>query len=87
MILTTVTAGAAVNAVQDGLRAGGTLVLVGVPESLNINPVPPTFGSRAVKGWYSGTSIDLAGHAGVLGADRRQIDERGLPAGARRGGL
>jgi D-arabinose 1-dehydrogenase-like Zn-dependent alcohol dehydrogenase len=58
VILTTVTAGAAVNAVQDGLRPGGTLMLVGVPESLNINPVPLILGSRAVKGWYSGTSID-----------------------------
>jgi D-arabinose 1-dehydrogenase-like Zn-dependent alcohol dehydrogenase len=58
VILTTVTAGAAVNAVQTGLRPGGTLLLVGVPESLNINPVPLILGSRAVKGWYSGTSID-----------------------------
>jgi D-arabinose 1-dehydrogenase-like Zn-dependent alcohol dehydrogenase len=58
VILATVTAGAAVNAVQTGLRPGGTLVLVGVPESLNINPVPLILGSRAVKGWYSGTSID-----------------------------
>ena len=58
VILATVTAGAAVNAVQTGLRPGGTLLLVGVPESLNINPVPLILGSRAVKGWYSGTSID-----------------------------
>jgi D-arabinose 1-dehydrogenase-like Zn-dependent alcohol dehydrogenase len=58
VILTTVTAGAAVSAVQAGLRPGGTLLLVGVPESLNINPLPLILGSRAVKGWYSGTSID-----------------------------
>ncbi|HTQ33404.1 MAG TPA: alcohol dehydrogenase [Stellaceae bacterium] len=58
VILTTVTAGAAVNAVQTGLRPGGILLLVGVPEALNINPLPLILGSRAVKGWYSGTSID-----------------------------
>jgi D-arabinose 1-dehydrogenase-like Zn-dependent alcohol dehydrogenase len=58
VILATVTAGAAVNAVQAGLRPGGILVLVGVPESLDINPLPLILGSRAVKGWYSGTSID-----------------------------
>jgi D-arabinose 1-dehydrogenase-like Zn-dependent alcohol dehydrogenase len=58
VILATVTAGAAVNAVQTGLRPGGILLLVGVPESLNINPMPLILGSRAVKGWYSGTSID-----------------------------
>ena len=58
VILATVTAGAAVNAVQAGLRPGGMLVLVGVPEALDIQPVPLILGSRAVKGWYSGTSID-----------------------------
>jgi D-arabinose 1-dehydrogenase-like Zn-dependent alcohol dehydrogenase len=58
VILTTVTAGAAVNAVQTGLRPNGVLLLVGVPESLNISPVPLILGSRAVKGWYSGTAID-----------------------------
>jgi D-arabinose 1-dehydrogenase-like Zn-dependent alcohol dehydrogenase len=58
VILTTVTAGAAISAVQDGLRPTGTLLIVGVPEALNINPVPLILGSRAVKGWYSGTSID-----------------------------
>jgi|SRR5215472_6122389 len=58
VILTTVTAGAAVDAVQTGLRPGGSLMLVGVPESLNVNPVPLILGSRAVRGWYSGTSID-----------------------------
>jgi D-arabinose 1-dehydrogenase-like Zn-dependent alcohol dehydrogenase len=33
-------------------------LIVGVPESLDINPLPLILGSRSVKGWYSGTSID-----------------------------
>jgi len=58
VILATATSGAAMNAVQGGLAARGTLLIVGVPESLDINPAPLIFGSRSVKGWYSGTSID-----------------------------
>ena len=59
VILTTVTAGAAVSAVQgglaprrhaDGRRRGA--------RSLDINPLPLILGGRSVKGWYSGTSID-----------------------------
>jgi D-arabinose 1-dehydrogenase-like Zn-dependent alcohol dehydrogenase len=58
VILATATSGAAMNAVQGGLAARGTLLIVGVPESLDVNPLPLIFGSRSVKGWYSGTSID-----------------------------
>ncbi|HYM72879.1 MAG TPA: alcohol dehydrogenase [Stellaceae bacterium] len=58
VILATATSGAAMNAVQGGLAVRGTLLIVGVPESLNINPLPLIMGSRSVKGWYSGTSID-----------------------------
>jgi D-arabinose 1-dehydrogenase-like Zn-dependent alcohol dehydrogenase len=58
VILATATSGAAMSAVQGGLAVRGTLLIVGVPESLDINPAPLIFGSRSVKGWYSGTSID-----------------------------
>ena len=58
VILATATSGAAMNAVQGGLAVRGTLLMVGVPESLDINPQLLIFGSRSVKGWYSGTSID-----------------------------
>jgi len=58
VILATATSGAAMNAVQGGLAVRGTLLIVGVPDSLNINPLPLILGSRSVKGWYSGTSID-----------------------------
>jgi D-arabinose 1-dehydrogenase-like Zn-dependent alcohol dehydrogenase len=58
VILATATSGAAMSAVQGGLGPRGTLLIVGVPDALDINPLPLIFGSRSVKGWYSGTSID-----------------------------
>ena len=58
VILATATSGAAMSAVQGGLAPAGTLMIVGVPDSLAIDPIPLILGSRAVKGWYSGTSID-----------------------------
>jgi D-arabinose 1-dehydrogenase-like Zn-dependent alcohol dehydrogenase len=58
VILATATSGAAMSAVQGGLAPRGTLMIVGVPDSLDINPLPLILGSRSVKGWYSGTSID-----------------------------
>jgi D-arabinose 1-dehydrogenase-like Zn-dependent alcohol dehydrogenase len=58
VILATATSGEAMSAVQGGLTPRGTLLIVGVPETLKIDPVPLILGSRSVKGWYSGTSID-----------------------------
>jgi D-arabinose 1-dehydrogenase-like Zn-dependent alcohol dehydrogenase len=58
VVLATVTSGAAMSAVQGGLAPRGTLLIVGVPEALAIDPMSLILGSRSVKGWYSGTSID-----------------------------
>ncbi len=58
VILATATSGAAMSAVQGGLGVRGTLLIVGAADSLDISPLPLIFGSRSVKGWYSGTSID-----------------------------
>jgi D-arabinose 1-dehydrogenase-like Zn-dependent alcohol dehydrogenase len=58
VIIATVTAGAAMSAVQGGLAVKGTLMVIGAAESLQISPVALIMGSRSVKGWYSGTSID-----------------------------
>ena len=58
VILATATSGAAMSAVQGGLAVRGTLLIIGVPESLDINPLPLILGSRSVKGWYCSTSID-----------------------------
>ena len=46
------------DAVQGGLAVKGTLILVGAAESMQISPLFLLSGSRSVKGWYSGTSID-----------------------------
>jgi D-arabinose 1-dehydrogenase-like Zn-dependent alcohol dehydrogenase len=58
VILATVTSGEAMSAVQGGLAVNGTLLIVGVPESMQVSPVFLFMGCRSVKGWYSGTSID-----------------------------
>jgi D-arabinose 1-dehydrogenase-like Zn-dependent alcohol dehydrogenase len=71
VIISTVTAGAAMSAVQGGLAIKGTLIVIGAAESLQISPVVLISGRRSVKGWYSGTSIDsqdtlaFSAHAGV----------------------
>ncbi len=58
VILATVTSGEAMSAAQGGLAVKGTLILVGAAESMQISPLFLLLGSRSVKGWYSGTSID-----------------------------
>jgi len=58
IIVSTVTATDAVAAAMGGLGVNGTLLLLGVPESLTVDPGFLVSGSRSVKGWYSGVSID-----------------------------
>jgi len=58
VILATATSGEAMSAVQGGLAANGTLLIVGAAESMQVSPLSLLMGCRAVKGWYSGTSID-----------------------------
>jgi D-arabinose 1-dehydrogenase-like Zn-dependent alcohol dehydrogenase len=58
VVLATATSGEAIAALQTGLAVKGTLLLLGVPESLQMMPVALIMGSRSVRGWYSGTSID-----------------------------
>lgn len=58
VILATVTSGDAMSAAQGGLAVHGTLVVVGAAESMQVSPLALLSGCRAVKGWYSGTSID-----------------------------
>jgi D-arabinose 1-dehydrogenase-like Zn-dependent alcohol dehydrogenase len=57
-ILATVTNGDAMSAVQGGLAVNGTLLIVGVAESMQIDPVFLLMGRRSVMGWNSGTAID-----------------------------
>jgi D-arabinose 1-dehydrogenase-like Zn-dependent alcohol dehydrogenase len=58
VILATATSGEAMSAVQGGLAVNGTLLIVGAAPSMQVSPLFLLSGSRSVKGWYSGTSID-----------------------------
>src|SRR5213593_3752117 len=58
LIISTVTVGDAMSAVQGGLAVNGTLMVIGAAESMQISPILLLMGRRSVKGWYSGTSID-----------------------------
>jgi D-arabinose 1-dehydrogenase-like Zn-dependent alcohol dehydrogenase len=58
VILATVTASDAMAAVLGGLALNGTMMLIGAVPSLQIPPLQMLGRRQAVKGWYSGTSID-----------------------------
>jgi D-arabinose 1-dehydrogenase-like Zn-dependent alcohol dehydrogenase len=58
VILATATSGDAMSAVQGGLAVGGTLLVLGAAESMQVSPLWLLSGSRSVRGWYSGTAID-----------------------------
>ena len=58
VIISTVTVGDAMSAVQGGLAINGTLMVLGAAESMQVSPLILLMGRRSVKGWYSGTSID-----------------------------
>lgn len=57
-ILATVTDAAAMKSVLGGLAPNGTLLIIGSVPQLEVSPLFLLMGRRAVKGWYSGTSID-----------------------------
>jgi D-arabinose 1-dehydrogenase-like Zn-dependent alcohol dehydrogenase len=58
VILATVTVAEAMKSVIGGLAINGTMMLIGAVPSLEIPPLFLLTGNRAVKGWYSGTSMD-----------------------------
>jgi D-arabinose 1-dehydrogenase-like Zn-dependent alcohol dehydrogenase len=58
VILATVTNSEAMQATSGGLAATGTLMVIGVSQSLEVSPMQLIMGSRSVKGWYSGVAID-----------------------------
>ena len=57
-ILATVTSAEAMNSVQGGLAANGTLMVIGAVESLTVDALPLLVGRHSIKGWYAGTSIN-----------------------------
>ncbi len=58
VILATVTNGPAMSAVQPGLAAKGTLIVIGAADAMQVSPILLLSANRSIKGWYSGTSID-----------------------------
>jgi len=58
LVLATVTVADAMTATIDGLAANGTLLVLGAAGPLQVSAMTLLTGRRAVKGWYSGTSID-----------------------------
>ena len=58
VILATVTAAEAMQAVVGGLAAKGTFMLIGAAGPFQVSPVELLTGNKSVRGWYSGTSID-----------------------------
>jgi D-arabinose 1-dehydrogenase-like Zn-dependent alcohol dehydrogenase len=57
-ILATATSAEAMNSVQGGLAPTGALMVIGAVDRLTVDALNLIFGSRSIKGWYSGTSID-----------------------------
>jgi len=57
-IIATVTNGDAMAAVIGGLGPNGVLIVIGASGPIPVNPLLLINGKTAVKGWYSGTSID-----------------------------
>ncbi len=58
VILATVTAADAMQAVIGGLAPTGTLMIIGAVPSLEVPALQLLLNSQQVKGWYSGTSLD-----------------------------
>ena len=87
VILATVTSGEAMSAVQGGVAVNGTLLIVGVAESIQVSLMSLLLGCRSIKGWYCGTSIDSQEHARLQPAHWRAADDRDLSARARRRSL
>jgi|SRR5580765_511782 len=58
VVIATVTDGPAMTAVLEGLGVHGSLMVLGAPPSLEASAFLLISGSRSIRGWYSGTSID-----------------------------
>jgi D-arabinose 1-dehydrogenase-like Zn-dependent alcohol dehydrogenase len=57
-ILATVTDGKAMSAIAGALGINGTMLVIGAAGPMEVSPIRMLTTSQAVKGWYSGTSID-----------------------------
>lgn len=57
-ILATVTEGKAMSAIAGGIGVNGTMLVIGAAGPMEVSPIQLLTTQQAVKGWYSGTSID-----------------------------
>ena len=75
-ILCTVTSAEAMSASIAGLATGGVLLVIGVPpEPIQASAWNLVNGSRSIKGWYAGTSIDSEDTLAFSEASRRAVHE------------
>ncbi len=58
VILATAASGDAMSAAIGGLAAGGSMVVLGADQSMQVSPIFLLAGRRSVQGWPSGTAID-----------------------------
>ncbi len=58
VILATVTAADAMEAVIGGLAVNGTMMLIGAAGPISVSPVQLLRGRQSIKGWYSGIASD-----------------------------
>jgi D-arabinose 1-dehydrogenase-like Zn-dependent alcohol dehydrogenase len=58
VVIATATNADAMTAVLGGLAPNGVLMVIGVGGALSVDPILLIGGSRSIKGWYSGVSID-----------------------------
>jgi len=58
VVIATVTNAEAMAAVIGGLAPNGVLIVIGAAGPISVDPILLITGSRSVKGWYSGMSID-----------------------------
>jgi alcohol dehydrogenase len=57
-IFATITSADAMQAIAGGLDVNGTMMVIGAVGALTVDPLDLLRKRAAVKGWYSGTSVD-----------------------------
>lgn len=86
VILATAVNAEAMTAVHRGLAIGGTMLVIGAVPTLEVDSMFLLMGSRSIKGWYSGTSIDsedtlnFSARAGVKSMNEYYLLEKAIDA-------
>ena len=74
-------------AIVGGLGPNGTMMVIGAVGTLTVDSFELLSKRAAVKGWYSGTSVDSEDTLRFCQLQQGHIDERDLPARAGAGGV